>query len=180
MTPSHDPHRRPARTEYFEYYDTYIRKVPDGDLLELARAQIGELRDFFGGVTEQQAMTLHAPYTWTVKQVLGHLIDCERIFGNRMHRFGFGDLQPLAGMNQDEYVANNDYVTPALGSLVEELLCCRQANLLLMQRIRPGAWDNQGVASDHPITVRALAWILVGHILHHMEIVRKRLAIPAA
>lgn len=170
-----EPTRPPTADEYFEYYGTYVRLVPAGDLLGAAESQIGELREFFRTVSEQDASRLHPPYTWTIKQVVGHLIDAERIFGNRLHRFSSGDLQPLPGMDQNPYVANHDYTSPALQSLVEELLCCRQANLLLLRRIKSRAWDNRGVASDHPVTVRALAYILVGHIQHHMQIVRKRL-----
>jgi uncharacterized damage-inducible protein DinB len=126
-------------------------------------------------VTEQQSCVLHAPYTWTIKQVVGHLIDVERIFAERLHHISSNDLQPINGMNQDEYVANADYQSPTLASLVDELLFCRQANLLLVRRIKPSAWDNRGMASGHPVTARALVWMLVGHIMHHMKIVERRL-----
>ncbi len=168
--------RAPEPDEYSEFYSTYIQLVPKGDLLELAHSQIGKLRDFFEGVSEQDASRLHAPYSWTIKQVVGHLIDAERIFGNRLHRFASGDLQALPGMDQNPYIENQDYETPSLQVLVDELLFCRQANLLLMRRLKRQAWDNRGVASDHPVTVRALAYILVGHINYHLQIVRKRLA----
>ncbi len=166
---------RPAADEYRDYYGTYIDRVPDGDLLELLDAQTDELHEVLDGVTDQQANTLHEPYTWTIKQVVGHLIDCERIFGSRLHRFASGDLTPLPGMDQNPYIDNNDYQSPTLTSLVKELECCRYANLLLLQRIRPEAWDLSGQADGHAITVRALAWILAGHIIHHLEIVRQRL-----
>jgi hypothetical protein len=175
MTNSDMTSRRPGSDEYYEYYAKYIQLVPDGDLRGLAEAQIGELRSFFQGVSEQEATVLHAPYTWTIKQVLGHLIDAERIFGNRIHRFASGDFQPLPGMEQDPYVANNDYELPTLQSLLTELILCREANVLLLRRIKPQAWEHRGVASDHPITVRALAYVLVGHILHHLKIVAQRL-----
>ncbi len=177
MSTKTDAARPPATDEYFNYYKTYIQLVPDGDLLKLAEQQIGELSSFFQNVSESDSMTIHAPYLWSIKQVVGHLIDAERIFANRLHRFASGDLQALPGMNQDPYITNNDYETPSLKSLVDELLFCRQANLLLLRRIKPQSWDNVGVASDHPITVRALAYIMVGHIIHHMQIVRRRLAI---
>jgi hypothetical protein len=167
--------RRPGRDEYFEYYDTYVRLVRDGECLALFESQVEELRTFFARVSDAEASVLHPPYTWTIKQVVGHLIDAERIFADRLHRFASGDPQPQPGMDQDPYVANQDYVSPRLGDLVDELLFCRRANQLLVRRLKPAAWDNRGVASGHSITVRALVWILVGHIIHHMEIVRKRL-----
>ncbi len=174
---SHQPDntRRPQADEYFEYYQNYISCVPAGDFFSLLEGQIGELRSVLGKVGEQEAMQLHPPYTWTLKQVVGHLIDAERIFAERLHRFASGDLQPIPGMDQDPYIVNNDYVKPSLPALLDELIYLRQANMLLLRRIKPEAWDNRGVASDHPITVRALAYILVGHINHHIKIVRKRL-----
>ncbi len=167
---------RPANDEYREYYGTYINRVPDGDLLMLLDTQVGELHEVLDPVTERQATTIHEPYAWTIKQVVGHLIDCERVFGNRIHRFASGDFQPVPGIDQDLYVANNDYQTPTLASLVKEMECCRNANVLMLQRIHSEAWDNRGTADGNSVSVRALAWILAGHVIHHLEIVRGRLA----
>jgi uncharacterized damage-inducible protein DinB len=167
--------RRPGNDEYFEYYDTYIRLVPDGKCFDLLESQIEELRTYFAKVSEADASVLHPPYTWTIKQVVGHMIDAERIFADRLHRFASGEKQPQPGMDQDPYVAAHDYETPTLKSLVDELLHCRRANLLLVHRIRPVAWDVRGIASGHSVSVRALVWILVGHIMHHMTIIGKRL-----
>lgn len=168
--------RRPERDEFFEYYLTYIRLVPDGQCSALMESQVDQLREFFLAVSEEQASIVHAPYSWTIKQVVGHLIDAERIFAERLHHIAFNDLQPLNGMDQDQYVANADYITPSLQALVSELLLCRQANLLLVHRIKSSAWDNRGVASGYEVTARALAWMMVGHIMHHQRIIERRLA----
>lgn len=149
--------------------------MPDGDYYSLLEGQITELRSVLGNVNELDAMKLHPPYTWTLKQVTGHLIDGERIFADRLHRFASGDFQQLPGMDQDPYIANHDYVNPTLTALLEELIHLRQANVLFLRRIKPEAWDHRGVASNHSVTDRALAFILVGHIYHHLKIVRKRL-----
>lgn len=169
------PSKPPALDEYFEFYAGYVSQVPEGNLVSLAEAQITEMGDFFQNVAESQAVVLHAPYTWTIKQVVGHLIDTDRVFADRMHRFASADFQPLNGMDQNLYVENHDYKTPSLASLVEELLLGRRANVLLLRRIQPAAWDRRGVASDHTITVRALAYIQVGHITYHLKILKKRL-----
>lgn len=165
----------PATDEHHEYYGTYIRLVPQGDLIEILEKQIADFRKVLDSVSDNDASRLHAPYTWTIKQVIGHLIDCERIFGNRMHRFASGDDQPLPGMDQNPYVANNDYDSPTLGTLVDELEYCRRANVLLLRRIKPESWSYRGNADGNPISVRAIAYILAGHITYHLEIVRKRL-----
>ena len=170
--------QRPAVDEYFEYYDKYIRLVPDGDVIQTASKQLNDASLTLREITEQDSTILHAPYTWTIKQVLGHVIDAERIFADRLHRISAGDPQPQLGMDQDIFVSGNDYVTPLLSSLVEEWQHCRQANLLLMKRIRPDAWTIRGSASGYPVTVRALAWMIVGHVSHHMNIVCQRLNLP--
>ncbi|MBL8855385.1 MAG: DinB family protein [Planctomycetaceae bacterium] len=167
--------RVPEPDESFEYYHNYIRHVPPGNIVELAQKQIEDLRILFRKVSDTEAIKLHAPYTWTLKQVVGHLIDAERIFADRLHRFAAADLQPNPGMDQNDYINSFDYETPSLAILVDELVLCRQANVLLLQRLKPKAWDHRGVASGHPVTVRALAYILVGHIEYHLRIVRQRL-----
>lgn len=167
--------RVPAPDESAEFYHNYIRHVPPGNILQLAQEQINEVRTVFRTVSDDEASKLHAPYTWTLKQVVGHLIDTERTFAERLHRFAAANLQPVPGMDQNEYVNAFDYESPALAMLVDELVLCRQANVLLMQRLKPSAWDHRGVASGHPVTVRALAYMLVGHIEYHLRIVKQRL-----
>jgi hypothetical protein len=167
----------PKPDEAFEFYSTYIRLVPSGDLLETATRQIEELTDLLETLNDQTASLIHAPYTWTIKQVIGHMIDTERIFANRLHRFACGDLQPLPGMEQEPYVTNCDYESPSVGVLIEELLCLRRANICLMRRLKPKQWDHRGVASGHPVTVRALGYMLVGHVTYHLQIITKRLQV---
>jgi hypothetical protein len=169
---------RPDKSEYFDYYDTYVQNVPEGDLLENASTQVLELQEFFASMPEVQSNVLHAPFTWTIKQVVGHMIDTERIFANRLHRFACGDFQPESGMDQDVYVRNCNYEAPSLASLVDEWRFLRLANVLLMQRLTPSAWGNIGVASEHKVSVRALGYMLVGHVAYHMKIVRSRIANP--
>lgn len=167
---------RPDKSEYFAFYGTYVQLVPEGDLLAIASSQVVELQEFFASVPEVQSNVLHAPYTWTMKQVVGHIIDTERIFANRFHRFACGDFQPESGMDQDAYIANSDYEAPSLASLVDEWQHLRQANILLMKRTATAAWSNVGVASEHNVSVRALGYMLIGHVAYHLKIVRSRLA----
>ncbi len=167
---------RPAAEEYNAYYDGYIQHVPEGDLFELMAAQVDELNEVFDGVSNDVAETLHAPYTWTLKQLLGHLIDAEKIFGCRAHRFGCGDLQALPGMEQNQYVDGLDFSGCQLGDLVAELQHLRRGNLAFFKRLSNEAFDHVGTADGNPISVRALAYIMHGHVAYHLVIARKRLA----
>ncbi len=168
--------RRPDISEYHEYFANYIACVPDGDLFEQLDAQVDEVQNSLKNVSDEEASRLHPPYTWTVKQVVGHLIDAEKLFGWRAHRFGCGDETPLPGMDQDPYVDAIDYTQITLMQLVNELEFTRRSNTSFLRRLPADAWDRKGTASGNSISVRALAWILVGHINHHMEIVKNRLA----
>jgi hypothetical protein len=169
------PQRRPELDEAAEFYWTYIRLVPPGDIVDLSKRQLFEIEQLLASVAEEEAVILHPPYSWTIKQLVGHLIDTERIFANRLHRFACGDLQAIPGMEQEPYIANCDYVNPPLVDLSAELLHCRLANTLLLQRLTPSAWDQRGVASGYAVTVRALAYMLVGHITYHAKIIRRRI-----
>ena len=167
---------RPAASEYNQYYGPYIDCVPDGDLLELLENQIGELKGLLKGISDEEATKLHEPYTWTIKQVAGHLIDSEKLFGWRAHRFGVGDETPVPGMEQNPYVDGMDYTKISLAELADEWELARRSNLSFFRRLSNKAWDNVGTASDNPITVRALAYLLVGHIIHHIQVMEKRVA----
>ena len=167
---------RPDKSEYAEYYGNYINLVSDAEILNQLASQIGEFRNVLDSISEDQASVLHEPYTWTIKQVVGHLIDVEKVFGYRALRFGSGDVRPILGMEQDSWVDYTDYETPTLEALVEELEYSRKANLCFFKRLKPEAWNSQGTADGNEITVRALAYILVGHIIHHLDIVKQRVA----
>ena len=168
--------RPPLDTEYAEYFGLYIGRVPDGDIVDYLELQIAEFRKVLDSIDEKTAETLHQPYTWTIKQVVGHLIDVERVFGYRALRFSTGDVRPILGMEHDAWVAATDYQTPTLTALTDELEYARRANLCFFRRIKPEAWDETGTADEKQITVRAIAYILVGHIIHHLEIVKSRIA----
>ncbi|MHC5112124.1 MAG: DinB family protein [Planctomycetota bacterium] len=166
---------RPAATEYAKYYGGYVDRVPNGDILELLEKQIAEFTDVLNAVPEEQAGVLHDPYTWTIKQVVGHMIDVEKVFGYRAHRFACGDLRPILGMEQNDFVDNLDYQMPLLSDMVIEMKCARRSNCHFLKRIPEAAWSQAGTADGNLISVRAIAYILVGHVIHHLEIIRKRL-----
>ncbi len=166
---------RPSAAEYAEYYGLYIDRVPNGDILEILENQIDEITGVLGGASEEQAGVLHRTHTWTIKQVVGHLIDVEKVFGYRSHRFACNDLRPILGMEQNDFVNSLDYESPLLSDMVVELKCSRRSNGYFLKRIPEVAWSRTGTADGNVISVRAIAYILVGHVIHHLEIIRKRL-----
>ena len=166
---------RPAETEYAEYYSGYVSRVPDGDIVDILDSQVVEFRGVLDAIAEPDACVLHEPYTWTIKQVAGHMIDTERVFAYRALRWASGDSTPIPGFEQNEWVDATDWESPALSQLVDELESCRRANVSMFRRLKPEAWEGRGTADGKEMTTRAAAYCLAGHIIHHTEIIRKRI-----
>jgi hypothetical protein len=166
----------PNADEYFHYYHEYISKSPTKDFLQAFGNQIQQLRMLLANLSEDDVDRVHAPYTWTLKQVIGHLIDVERIFSYRMLRIASGDPTPIPGYEQDSYVDCRDYVTVTMADLLDELEHLRSANVLLVHRLTPESLRQQGIASGHPISARANLFILAGHVVHHAEIIQRRIS----
>jgi hypothetical protein len=165
----------PSKQEYHEYYERYIGKVDHKKFWESFEGQPSTLNDLLGAQPDEEVAKLHEPYTWTLKQVMGHLIDCERIFSCRMLRIAVGDQTPIPGIDQNIYVANLDYQTPEMADLLEEFELLRKANVLLVRRLSLEALGRMGTASDNPTSAKANLYILVGHVNYHLEIMKKRL-----
>ena len=165
---------RPSADEHAPYHAAYLKHVPDGDILGTLRRQVGQTLALLGGLSDGQAMTRQAPYSWTIKEVVGHLADTERILGYRALRFARGDQTPLPGFEQDDYVkyANSDAVP--LDALADEFRAVRESSLRLFGNLPPDAWLREGRAFDTRFTVHALAYIIAGHEGHHLAILRER------
>jgi hypothetical protein len=175
-----DPHVtrcRPEPGEYAEAFSGYIGVVPEGEIVEMLEVQVSETTRLLQGLSAS-ADFAYAPGKWTIKQVVGHLSDTERVFGYRALRFGRGDPAPLPGFDQDPYVAAGQFDQRSLGDLIDELLAVRRATVLLLRGMPAEGWLRRGVASDHEVTVRALAWIIAGHELHHRNILSERYPSP--
>jgi hypothetical protein len=172
--PTHHP-TRPEPNEYAAPYHAYIALVPDGEILAILASQLDGALTFLRGVEEQDASVLHPPYTWTIKQALGHIIDAERIFGIRSLRFARNDPTPLPTFDENAYVRNADFNNRTLRDLTEEFELVRRSHLTMFRHLEEGAWLRTGIASGYSVTVRALAYIIAGHAEHHLAILRKRL-----
>lgn len=163
-------------SEYAPYYQNYIDQAGEGGIHELLGTQKGELLDFFDGMSSETASTVHAPYTWTITEVLAHIIDTEKIFSCRAHRIACGDDAELPGFDQDALVANYDYSQTAISELASEFEALRTTNQAFFRRLNDQAWLNRGVCDQKQISVRAIAVLLVGHSNHHLKILKQRLA----
>ena len=165
---------RPRADEYAPYYSKYISRVPEGDVIATLSEQLESTLAVLRNITEEQANSRYAEGKWSIKELVGHLTDSERIFGYRLLRFARNDQTPLPGYEQDDYVANAGFDKCRLSNLIEELEHVRKSNLSLLRNLDAEAWQRRGDANDQPVSVRALAYIIAGHETHHMEILRTR------
>ena len=167
---------RPAPDEYAAYYGRYIDLVPASDILAQLESQRGQFVAYLKSVPEPHSTRLHPPYTWTIRQVVGHLSDGERVFGYRALRVGRGDKTPLPGFDENEYARAPEFTKLTLAQLADEFDAVRKSTVLLFESFSPESWTRRGQANGHPVSVRALAYIMVGHVIHHMKIIEQRLA----
>ena len=168
---------RPEPTEYASFYHGYITSVPEGDVVELQRAGGRELLDVIGRIPEARGGHRYGPDKWTIREVIGHLIDAERIFSYRALRVGRGDHTPLASFDENAYVKTAGSDARTIADLVRELAAVREATVLLFESLPDEAWGERGVASGKDVSLRALAYITAGHARHHLRILRERYAI---
>src|SRR5713226_8472330 len=173
---------RPEANEYAAYYESYISLVPGNDVVGALETQRLQMARLFAARSERDGNFRYAPDKWTVKEVLGHLSDSERIFAYRAVRIARGDQTPLFGFEQDDYVRGGTFAERALSDLAEEFDLVRAASIALFKSLRKDAWQRRGVANKTEISVRALAYIIAGHELHHRRILDERYfpAIPRA
>lgn len=165
---------RPGEEEYAPVYAGYVKRVPEGDLRGALRAQLGTTLALLRGVGEPRGDHRYAPDKWTIKEVIGHVIDTERIMAYRALRIGRGDATPLPGFEQNDYVPNGNFGQRTLANLAEELEVVRRSTIILFQHMDETALARRGTASGAAVTPRALAYIIAGHELHHVDILRTR------
>ena len=165
---------RPESNEYAAYYEKYVSLVPEGEVVETLERQGAETLALLRGLSEEQGAHRYEPGKWSVKQLVGHVNDTERIFSYRALAIARGDRAPLPGMDQEEYMAGVDFDARTLADLADEFEALRRSTVLLFRHLSPEAWARRGTASDNEVTVRALAYILAGHEAHHVRILRER------
>jgi uncharacterized damage-inducible protein DinB len=165
---------RPHADEHVEYYARYIAKVPDGDLISLLREQAVETVNLLQDVSPAKADFAYAPGKWTIKQVVGHISDAERVFGYRALRFARQDPTELPGFDENAYVDNANFTDRTLPDLLDELQVVRASTIHFAKNLDPAAFERRGSANGNQISVRALLYIIAGHERHHAELLRER------
>jgi hypothetical protein len=182
MEPQRAVASRPEPGEYAPSYETYVSKVKGNDILSVLEAQRLQMAQLFAAHTERDGNFRYAPDKWTVKETLGHVTDTERIFTYRALRIARGDQTPLPGFEQEDFVRGGNFAGRTLVGLAEEFGLVRAASIALFKSLPKEAWQRRGVASKNEVTVRALAFIVAGHELHHRLILEERYfpAIPRA
>jgi DinB superfamily len=166
--------KRPEANEYAEFYANYIAKVPGTDVLSVLESQRAQMKQLFVGMSEQDGNFRYAPGKWTIKEVLGHITDSERIFAYRALRIARGDRTPLPGFEQDDYVRDGNFGARTLADLTEEFGAVRTASIALYRSLDESALERRGIANQKEVTVRALAFITVGHQMHHRLILEEK------
>src|SRR6478672_12961121 len=165
---------RPQPAEFDPYYQKYISLVPEEEILPALQNQLQELSSLFKVLPEERGSFAYAEGKWTIKEVLSHLIDGERMFAYRALRIARGDKTPIEGFEQDGYIENSHANHRTIGELTEEFTLLRKANLMFFENLEDEDWVRIGTANDVEISVRSLAWIMVGHVRHHVAILKER------
>jgi hypothetical protein len=165
---------RPTRDETVEYYHPYIDLVPDGDICQILDQQRLETLSFLKTIPEAMATHRYAPEKWSVGEVLGHLNDSERLYTMRAFWFSRAMESPLPSFESDAAVKIAKHADRAWSTLVHEFASIRASTVDLFRNLPPEAWSRRGVASDYPFSVRALAYIAAGHVIHHVRILKER------
>lgn len=165
---------KPEANEYAPYYERYVSLVPEADLVETLERQGTETVALLRGLSEEKGAHRYEPGKWSIKQLVGHMSDGERLFAYRALSIARGDSAELPGMDQDVWMAGVDFDARTLADLIDEFEVVRAATIHLLRHLSPEAWARRGVASDNEVTVRALAYVIAGHETHHLHILRER------
>jgi hypothetical protein len=165
---------KPDSTEYAPYFDRYIGKVPSGDIIDLLRQQLDSVAALIKGLDETRGNFRYAPGKWTIKELLGHVIDTERVFAYRALVFARNDSSELPGFEQEPWAEHANYAALSIDDIAAQFESVRRSTILLFQHLDDKAWDRKGVADGKNMTTRAAAFVIAGHTQHHLDILASR------
>jgi hypothetical protein len=172
------PH--PEADEYAPFYAPYVEAVGDRDVLTLLARQPGWLSTLLAPLSDAEANARYAPGKWSIRQVVGHLTDTERVMAYRALRVSRDDPTPMAGFDENAFVDAATFETRPLGSLLAEFDAVRASNLFLLRYVPADAWARRGTANGREVSLRALAYVMAGHVEHHIRILRERYGVGSA
>ncbi|MDR0271482.1 DinB family protein [Paenibacillus sp.] len=165
---------RPISTEYNPYFKRYIDLVPEGDIIDILEKSLDATSELFGALTEEQANYRYEPGKWSMKEVLGHISDNERIMSYRLLRIARGDRTSLSGYDQDELMCGAAFDACRLSDLLEEYQLIRKSTLALLRGLPETAWSRIGLVDESESSANAWAYIIAGHELHHVKVIRDK------
>jgi len=166
--------RRPLESDYAPFFAGYVSLVTEDDVLSVIERQSSETQRLISSLDEQRAMHRYAEGKWSVKQVIGHVTDGERVFGYRAMCIARGETNSLPGFDENVYMKYANFDSWRLGDLAESYALVRRSNIVMFRNLDDEAWDRRGVANNNPVTVRALAFVIAGHERHHLNVLRER------
>ena len=164
----------PADSEYAAYYGHYVSLVDGNDLISALENQIDQTVSLLATIPEEKGIFRYAEGKWSVKELVGHLIDNERVMAYRALRFSRNDTTELEGFDQDPYIENADFDLCRLSDLAKQFELVRQSNTFMFKSLSENAWGRTGIASGSPVSVRGLGYIIAGHEVHHINILKER------
>lgn len=164
----------PVVGEYSEYFGRYIGRVPQGDVVTTIRDQFAETLALLSGIDPSRTTQGYAPGKWSIRDVVLHMADTERVMSYRALRIARGDTTPLASFDENTWAPVAGANARSMESLLAELEATRRSTIAMLEGLPPEAWQRTGTASGHAVSVRALAWIIAGHERHHVALIRER------
>jgi|ERR1043166_979642 hypothetical protein len=165
---------RPESTEFAPYFNNYVALVDGNGAIAALNSQSSELRSMLAEMPEEKGTFAYADGKWTIKELLSHLIDGERIFSYRVLRISRGDETPLEGFEQDGYIENSNANNRSFADLLDEFDLQRRSNLLMVNNISDEGSKRIGTSNGNPVSVRALVYVMAGHTRHHLNVLRER------
>lgn len=166
--------RRPKKEEYAAYYHTYVDTVPDGDIIKILNKQNDQIKKLLANTSKKKSLFRYTPGKWNVREIIGHMIDTERVFAYRALRFARNDQTDLPGFDENEYIRHSNYTDIKLKELVDEFCALRKSNAIMFKNFSDEITMRSGRANGNSFTVRAMAYITVGHVNHHLGIIKER------
>ena len=165
---------RPTKNDYAEYYHNYVQEIDSDNITEVLQKQLNSTLELFKEIPEEKGNYTYASGKWSIKEVLGHCIDTERIFACRALCIARGEKKPLPGMEQDVYAKTGEFNNRSLKNLLDEYELMRKSNIILFNSFPQKALQNRGIASGNEVTVLGLMFIIAGHELHHINVLKER------